>query len=261
MNKVAQHIFRFYCRGVRPLLNELKFVLCALKLGRYTFVVDDFAGVKFQCRTRREANLTAYFGYEKMALGAFLFHLRSDDVVWDIGAAFGLYTVHSAKYCKLVVAFEPEPISCQRLLKNITINGQNSQVTIQEVALGTEAGEVELYLDGYCPSLAGDVNDSRCVKVRKNSIDNLISEGNAPPSVMKIDVEGAEAGVLRGAQNLLNGRNRPRLIFVEVHPQFLPSFDESEDSVERLIANAGYKIIAKERRACEFYIVAMFEEE
>jgi FkbM family methyltransferase len=258
-NRIFRRLHRLYQRGVRPLVSEVKFLLCALGVGRYTFAVDDFASVRFECRTRREANLTAYFGYEKMALGAFLFHLKSDDVVWDIGAAFGLYSVHSAKFCESVVAFEPEPVSCERLARNIQINGLQSKITVREIALSTEDGEVELFMDGYCPSLAGDSANSRCVRVQMTTVDNLIAAGNRTPTVMKIDVEGAEAGVLRGAQSLLRGKNKPRLLFVEVHPQFLPSFGESEESVERLVLDAGYRLLAKERRAGEFYIVAISE--
>ena len=77
---------------------------------------------------------------------------------------------------------------------------------------------------------------------------------------MKIDVEGAEAKVLKGAAKLLNGPNRPRLIFVEVHPDFLPAFGDSPEGVEELLRSAGYTLIATSRRAEQYHLVATVAE-
>jgi len=263
MSLILSRIKKFFRRSLRPPLNEFKKLLCGIKLGEHTFVVDDFAEVKYRCRTVREVNLTANFGFEKAPLGAFLFLLRNDDVVWDIGAAFGLFSVHSAKFSQAVVAFEPDPSSSKRLLNNITINGQDSHVSVHEIAVAAGSGELELFtsgLKGTSPSLSGDGEHRSSVKVRTKSVDDIVSEGVELPSVIKIDVEGGEAGVLRGANLLLNGRNKPRVLFVEVHPRFLPSFGESSDTVEQLILDSGYRMIARERRADQYHILAVADE-
>ena len=55
------------------------------------------------------------------------------------------------------------------------------------------------------------------------TVDRLVADDAPLPTVLKIDVEGAELLVLRGATALLASTSSPRLIFLEVHPQFLPS--------------------------------------
>lgn len=253
-------VTRFLENGVRPLVRELKSVACGLSMGEFDFPVDDFAAVKFRCRSRREVNLTANFGFEKSALGAFLFLLHADDVVWDVGAAFGLFSIHSAKFCDKVIAFEPDPLSCERLIKNIDLNGQQEQISVQQIALSDKAGELELFtsgLSGLSPSLSGVSNHSGSVKVATKTIDSVVEAGTVPPDVIKIDVEGAEAQVLRGAKELLHGKNKPRLLFVEVHPEFLEAFGDSAELVEELVLEAGYELVTRERRLKQYHVVAM----
>ena len=258
-------IERLLQRGVRPLLNEFKAALVALKLGEHTFPVNDFGDVKFRCRSVREIILTSDFANEKEALGTFLFLLEPEDVVWDVGAAFGLFAIHSGAIARKVIAFEPDPESRKRLEGNIEANDQSNRTSVMPLALSDSAGEIELFtsgLTGKSPSLeAQDGGHSGKVTVETQTIDAVIAAGTTAPSVIKIDVEGAEAKVLKGATELLNGPNRPRLIFVEVHPEFLPAFGDSAELVEELLRSAGYTLIATSRRADQYHVVATLADQ
>lgn len=251
---------RFMTKGMRPFMNELKTGMCMLGMGTHTFPVDDFADVAFRCKSLREIKLTTDFGYEKSALGAFLFMLNPNDVVWDIGAAFGLFAIHSASMCKNVVAFEPDPAHFERLQANVRWNSLNHQVSLQQIALSDSKGNFALVSDGLTgvsPSLAPTANGARTVTVATDTVDNLIDGGLPTPNVLKIDVEGAEAQVLRGATDLLSSETAPRVIFVEVHPQFLPQFGDIVDDVHNLIQSNGYTVICSADRKEQFHILAI----
>jgi Methyltransferase FkbM domain len=62
------------------------------------------------------------------------------------------------------------------------------------------------------------------------------------PTVLKIDIEGAEILALRGARKLLSGLfgPKPRVVFLEVHPKFLPAFNAVVEDVYELMENCGY---------------------
>lgn len=251
---------RFLRRGVQPFMNEVKAGLCAFNLGEHTFPVDDFADVRFRCSSLREIKLTSDFGYEKSALGTFLFLLTPGDVVWDVGAAFGLFSVHSAEFCNQVVAFEPDPSHYQRLVGNIELNRQGSKVSIQQLALCDSQGELSLStsgLSGVSPTLGVNDKHSSKVSVKTETVDRMVKSGVVKPTVMKIDVEGAEAQVLRGAAELLSSEEKPRLLFIEVHPEFLGSFGDSAEDLEHMLIATGYRLLASDRRKGQYHLLAV----
>jgi hypothetical protein len=95
------------------------------------------------------------------------------------------------------------------------------------------------------------------VPVDVRTIDEMISDGLAPPSVMKIDIEGGEYHALRGGMELLRGESRPRLLFVEIHPSFLEQFGVRSEDVSSLITQAGYRTLAEHRRNGQHLLLAM----
>src|SRR5690348_7695963 len=90
-------------------IRELKRGLCLHEIGECDFRVSQFGTYTFRCGNRVEYFRAVEFGGEAEALGAFLFLLRPDDVVWDVGASIGLLSVHAATAARNVVAFEPDP--------------------------------------------------------------------------------------------------------------------------------------------------------
>ena len=100
----------------------------------------------------------------------------------------------------------------------------------------------------------GNLKDKMVVDV--NTIDGLIEMGYQAPSDIKIDVEGAEGMVLKGASNLLASAGRPQDLFIEFHPEFLPKFGTTyEDEYLRVIENGYSQVAYKERHGqvlCHF---------
>ena len=130
--------------------------------------------------------------------------------VVDVGANVGFITVRAARVASQVIAIEPHPIRFRYLKRNVALNGLRN-VTCINCAVGAAEGEIALY--DVDPSLGPrplDVSATpgrgRCYRVPLRALDSLVQEAD----LIKIDVEGYEAEVLRGATNLLAGR--PRLV-------------------------------------------------
>jgi FkbM family methyltransferase len=240
--------------------NEVRRALCMRGLAESTFSTSQFGRCYFRCGNRVEYHRTVQFGGEPNALAAFLFLLRADDVVWDVGASVGLFTMHAAGEGARVIAFEPDPATFARLRHNVGLNGTASRIECRHEALGDREGHVTLRSDGlagFAPSLADLGRHGAVVRTPMTTIDALVASGVPAPSVLKIDVEGAELLVLQGAGQLLHSATAPRVIFMEVHPRFLPAFNGAPEDVERVLAGAGYRIAARRPRDEQVHLIAL----
>lgn len=173
---------------------------------------------------------------------------KSKGVFLDIGASTGMYTVLALQAGMQVVAVEPDEQSFSILSQNTALNRKyRGQANLLQVALDQASGETILYGGGFkeaCPSLVSTDNQQRQAKVSTRTLDDLVAgEFIEQPTVVKIDVEGAEGRVLIGGCNTLSD-SRIKDLFVEIHPRFLPLFGSLAEEVWSMILGFGYKPIA-----------------
>ncbi|MBS0630870.1 MAG: FkbM family methyltransferase [Verrucomicrobia bacterium] len=132
---------------------------------------------------------------------------------WDLGAHFGFYTLWLARAVGptgQVCAFEPEPVSFDRLRRHVAMN-QLDQVRLYHRAASEATGEEPLILiegPGATTShlaYQGETSAGQpTVSIKTVSLDQLFSaERLAPPRFIKIDVEGHAAPALRGARTVI----------------------------------------------------------
>jgi len=143
----------------------------------------------------------------------------SDQLIVDAGAnigAFTLYALHSAPNAN-VIAIEPAPDSCARIRSMLRSNAPEARVTLHEAALGESFGETTIQLDvGSQFRRTGGTGHA----VSMLPLDSVIP-ADATVDLLKIDIEGAEYGVLKSiAPSTLR---RIRRIILEFHPQASPS--------------------------------------
>jgi FkbM family methyltransferase len=163
------------------------------------------------------------YEYEKQKLFASLVHPGS--IVYDVGANVGFYSLLAAKRGARVIACEPDPANVKLLARHIEVNRAN--VVIEQVAVCEREGTESFSCDGPEGSLGkGDM------QVRTIRLDSLLDRYPVP-TVIKIDVEGAEWRVLEGAQKILKH-----------HPTVFLAFDDPIRTKVRgieLLTSFGYK--------------------
>lgn len=159
-----------------------------------------------------------YENVERNFVGEFL---RPEMTVLDIGAHQGLYTLLAARKvgpAGRVVAFEPSPRERQRLDLNVRLN-RCANVRVEKIALGSSDGEADLFLvDGPqtgCNSLRPPnvMEPTKVLRVPVKTLDSCLNLRRIQRvDFIKMDVEGGEWEVLKGAVNLLERRPRPVIL-------------------------------------------------
>lgn len=172
--------------------------------------------------------------FEEPVFETFRSLLEPGMTVFDIGANFGLYAVVAGRTVGpqgKVFAFEPATVR-EVLADHVRLNGVEDRVEVVPMVVTDEPGEAEFWEpeDARLASVsraAAERNQSSTAHTeRATSVDAFCEARHVVPDVLKIDVEGAEASVLRGARRFLE-RRRGTLI-LEVHPWVLADLGEDE---------------------------------
>jgi len=157
--------------------------------------------------------------YEPDVWRALLAELRAGDTFVDVGAFIGLYTVGVALRLSgsgRVVAFEPDGRNFSLLQEHVRLNALEGQVELRQAAVSDKDGRACFLANGSAEArLVSDSRDTTTVEVV--TLDRIFAGKRV--DILKVDVEGYEEMVLRGAATLLSeSALRPRAVFVEVHP-------------------------------------------
>ena len=196
---------------------------------------------------------------ERSVVEDLLTALDSNDVFYDIGANVGTYTCFAAAELGpgRTVAFEPEPENADHLRENLELNDLDAEIV--QIALSDTDGTVDLALTGDEAgegehAIATD-KDERTLEVKTARGDSIIEERELPkPTVLKIDVEGAELSVLRGLRETLH--ENCRLVYVEVHTEKIRDFGGETSEVETLLTDAGFEVTEISQRGSEVFLRA-----
>ncbi len=185
-------------------------------------------------------------GVYDLSVSEVLFRLvQAGDVVVDAGANVGYMTVLAAVAAGpsgTVHAFEPHPGLFSVLEQNVAASGHRfpmARVVLHDAALGDQEGRADLALPEALANNDGlayvvrDANQSavKTIAVRLETLDATVTEDI---SVMKLDVEGFELQVLKGAARTLASRRIRHIVF-EDHKG-------AQSGVMRLLAGAGYHL-------------------
>jgi FkbM family methyltransferase len=150
------------------------------------------------------------YEYEKQQ--EFIGTVKAGDVVYDVGANVGFYTLLASTLTGpsgRVFSFEPLPRNLALLKRHVEMN-QMSNVEILDGAVSDKSGTAR-FSTGDIPEMT-HLSATGEIEVQTYQLDELVSRGRLPPPwVMKIDVEGAETAVLSGAREILQ-RHKPILL-------------------------------------------------
>jgi FkbM family methyltransferase len=211
----------------------------------------DFAGRTILLPLRREFPLswqaaTAFHGWDS-EVHAFYEQLvassRPPRLVFDVGANYGSHAIRFLVHGIQVVACEPNPVCRAYFEAWCAANGVRPEIVT--AAVGDRPGTAELAVPGeatYMGTIRADVKarwrdraDVTTTKVAMITLDGFTAQCGLVPDVVKIDVEGAELAVLRGARRVL-AESRPLLVF-EAWPQ-----RGDRRAIFALLSDAGYRV-------------------
>jgi FkbM family methyltransferase len=176
----------------------------------------------------------------------------SGRVVYDIGAFEGLLSMFFSRTAKQVVAWEPNPVSRQRLQTNLRLNGITN-VSVRDVGLSESSGQTTLVYDPLMPGAASGAGtvatqirdhapDLTEIGIRTVRLDDDVRENGLPaPEVVKIDVEGMELQVINGAEQILSAY-RPAL-YIELHGAEDADKRRNAHEVASALSRLGYRDI------------------
>lgn len=232
--------------GVERRLHNLYWTVFPLVINDYHRATVGDANAQFHLSTpaeRHNLRQSDFLG-EREIMRHLLARIQSTDVFYDVGAQFGAYSclVSNLLDDGTVVAFDPDTRRVARIETNFELN--NVEGTVLPYALSDRPGSQNFKLS------TGELTEGRGTEVQTRTVDHLVDEETIPePTVVKVDVEGAEFDVFRGMAKTMD-RSPPRLIYCEMHEQV------NTDEIHGFLHNHGYEVSELESHSTFLYAKA-----
>jgi FkbM family methyltransferase len=210
------------------------------------FRLDYSLGSRYDREDRRS--------YEPVFYNAFAREIRPGMNVADVGAHFGFFTLAAALRVGRegrIFSFEPSAQTASTLRQNILLNQWQDRVEVVESVVSDAEGFVSFYT--YGTSMAASLSRQNVevlnperpptateIRVPSATLDRFCKLRSVSLDLLKIDVEGAELLVLRGARQLLV-TSRPRIL-CEIHPLQMQHCGCSKAELEAFLQEVGYQL-------------------
>lgn len=183
--------------------------------------------------------------------------IRPGDTLIDVGANTGLWALGAAVRigpAGTVHAFEPVPDNFLRLTRNLTLNSF-ANVICQQLALADKCGHTVFYAatagNSGIGSLEKRAEGDRPIEIEMTTVDDYCASHNiSRVDLMKVDVEGAELLVFRGAERLLSSNEAPIIMF-ETDEVLTARFGSSSTLIKTLLQQYGYAFYRYTRERLE----------
>lgn len=165
--------------------------------------------------------------------------------LFDIGAHFGVFSLAAAHFGGRAVAVDPSPTATRMIAREAALNECGDRIQIVRAAVSDVSGRMELLEAGVFTYGYYRVDKGRArtelTQVRAMTVDEMTSRFGVPTHI-KVDVEGHEAPVLRGARATLS-KWRP-VLFLELHNEMVRHNDGDPDWVFDELDRAHYRIFS-----------------
>lgn len=217
-------------------------------------LTQTIGGVTAQFTVDHESDVRYHeFESERRIIRDVLDEVKDGDVFYDIGGNIGLYScfVANAEQNVSIVVVEPSPPPYEKLERNLALNDTDAHL-FQNVATDSNRS-VEFAVDtndiqSRQSKIAGSESMPGYNVVERSGImlDTLQKQENLPkPTVVKIDVEGAEMKVLHGMEQLLDS---VEVLYCEIHHSMLANGNVSGEDVRNLLLTYGFELEVLDER-------------
>lgn len=213
--------------------------------GRIRVPVDMFR-MWVNTQDRMVAHCLMKYGYWEPAETMVLRHVLAPGTAFvDCGANIGYYSIVAARMlgeAGHVHALEPVPENLVLLRDNIAENRLSRHITVHDVAAGEQAGTLSFYMDdankgGHSIDRTNVIREGETLNVTVRRLDDIV-HSDIPISAIKIDTQGSETSILRGASEIL-ARHRP-ILLLEWWPYGLKNHGGTEPAIS-ILQNLGYQ--------------------
>ena len=213
-----------------------------------------YGNITLFCPSRMTVNRAKISMSKEPGTNLWIDSFKNKSVFWDIGANIGVYSLYAAMKGNLsVLAFEPLYSNYMVLMKNLELNRLTDKVNAFCFSFSDNTSLDYFYVKNISPGYSGsafgdnlDYRGNRFNAIYRHmmisfSVDDFLERFEIPiPNYIKIDVDGIEAKILKGAINTINDK-RVKSILVELDH----SRSDFEETI-KLLENAGFAIKHKE---------------
>lgn len=189
--------------------------------------------------------LSIYGVYEKFETDFVMNVIKKGDVVVDVGANIGYYTLIFSKLVGesgKVFAFEPDPTNFLLLKKNIEINGYTN-VILENKAVSNKCGNINLFLSksNMGDHIVRDTGENRnSVLVDSVSLDKYFQDYEGKVNFIKMDIQGAEYEAIQGMTKILQKNDIK--IMTEFAPSWLKKFEVMPEDFMQILEGFHFKL-------------------
>jgi FkbM family methyltransferase len=183
--------------------------------------------------------------YEPEVVELFLNELRRGDVVVDVGANIGLFTLMAADIVGpqgRVIAYEPHPKTYRELCANVERNRYDNTILVQE-AISNSRGIVQMNVFTDCDLNSVALSDDcGMINVPADTLDSSLAQlGVCRCDLLKIDIEGAEWFALRGMDRTIEANPGIRLL-IELHNPQIRALGGEPELLLQLLLDRGFSL-------------------
>ena len=171
-------------------------------------------------------------------------NIHEKNIILDIGANVGFYSIKLSSLVGnsgKIISFEPDPHSFSTLKRNCELN-KLKNVEIYNIAISEKEGILKLFSSekhSGVTSLFNSNGQSNYFEVTTDSLDNILKNRFPKIDFIKIDTEGAELSILKGAENTLKITKK---ILIELHEEILKNNNQNPFEIEKILRDNGFKI-------------------
>ena len=238
--RLGEKVLGGYGVGNLPIINDLN--AKAIKRLKNEFVIID--GNKMFLDEKDSLLLSINKIYEKNETNFVKDSVNKGDIVIDIGANIGYYTLMFAKLVGdtgKIYSFEPDPRNFLILEKNIQINGYNN-VILEKKSVSSKLGKSILYVNENSAgsSMHKPNNVVNQIDVDLITLDNYFEVNSITPDFIKIDIEGYELNALKGMKSILQSSDKTK-IMIEYNPLTKKELNSDPMNSLAFLSELGFK--------------------
>jgi FkbM family methyltransferase len=192
--------------------------------------------------------------YENENIAFLKANCREGMIVIDIGAHLGLISTITGQLVKpsgKVYAFEPTPQTFKTLKQIVQLNNLSENVICVNQAVSDSNGEIDFFIDNNEGSNANSLvhrsdRNRTSLKIKTTTIDSFTKDNNIEMlNLIKIDAEGVEYSVLKGAKESIN-KFKPKIILA-LHPTLITNNNNTLEDIYKLIEELKYTVFYQEK--------------